>query len=290
MWLFKKHSMDLQSPSKINVSLRVLDRREDAYHSLEMVTLPLALHDVIEMSVDRLSEDTFITCDDIGLSNVHHNLCKKAVDAMRKEFGFKENFHISIHKEIPFAAGLGGGSSNAAAVMKGIVSLLQIKTDEETLGRVGLSVGADVPFFLSGHPALVSGIGENLTPIKVKRQYFCLIVKPKEGLSTKTVFEACDSFKRLPIETPNVLRALEEGDDALLAKSIGNDLYEPACSLLPKVGEIVSTLKEKGFAIASMTGSGSSCFAFDGDLKKLKDMARFFIEKGYFAVVTKTLL
>lgn len=282
--------MDIQSYSKINLSLRVLNKKEDSYHNLEMVTLPLALHDVIEMSLDKYSEDTHITCDDIGLSNIHHNLCTKAVDAMRKEFGFKENFHIAIHKEIPFAAGLGGGSSNAAAVMKGIVTLLRLDVNEETLDRIGTSIGADVPFFLRGKAALVEGIGDVLSPVVVKKEYYCLLVKPKEGLSTKAVFEACDSFNRTSIETKEVLRALENGDDELLANSIGNDLFEPACSILPKVRDIVTTLKDKGFPISSMTGSGSSCFALSDDIKRLKETARYFADQGYFAAVTKTLL
>lgn len=282
--------MLLQSNSKINVSLRVLNRKEDSYHNLEMVVLPLALHDIIEMSLDPHSEDTFITCDDIGLSNMHHNLCTKAVDAMRKEFGFKENFHIAIHKEIPFAAGLGGGSSNAAAVMRGVVSLLDIRTNEETLNRIGLSIGADVPFFLRGKPAVAEGIGEKLTPISVKTPYWCLVVKPKQGLSTKAVFEICDSFERMPINTEGVVAALANGDDDLLAKSIGNDLFEPAASLLPEVKEIVNRLKEAGLPISSMTGSGSSCFALSHDLKKLKDVARRFADEGLFAVITKTII
>jgi len=290
MWFFKRRSLVLQSNSKINVSLRVLNRKEDSYHNLEMVILPLALHDIIEMSLDLHSEDTFITCDDIGLSNMHHNLCTKAVDAMRKEFGFKENFHIAIHKEIPFAAGLGGGSSNAAAVMRGVISLLGIKTDEEILNRIGLSIGADVPFFLQGKPALAEGIGEKLTPITVKEPYWCLVVKPKKGLSTKAVFEICDSFERTSIDTKGAITALASGDDGLLAKSIGNDLYEPAASLLPDVKEIVNRLKAAGLPLSSMTGSGSSCFALSHDLKKLKDAARRFADEGLFAAVTKTII
>ncbi len=282
--------MLLQSNSKINVSLRVLNRKEDSYHNLEMVVLPLALHDIIEMSLDLHSEDTFITCDDIGLSNMHHNLCTKAVDAMRKEFGFKENFHIAIHKEIPFAAGLGGGSSNAAAVMRGVVSLLDIKINEETLNKIGLSIGADVPFFLQGKPAVAEGVGEKLTPIAIKTPYWCLVIKPKQGLSTKAVFEICDSFERAPINTENVVAALANGDDDLLAKSIGNDLFEPAASLLPEVKEIVNRLKEAGLPLSSMTGSGSSCFALSHDLKKLKDVARRFADEGLFAVITKTII
>lgn len=290
MWLFRKHSLVVSSYGKINLSLRVLNKKEDSYHNLEMVTLPLALHDVIEVSYVPHAEDTYITCDDIGLSNLHHNLCTKAVDAMRKEFGFKENFNISIHKEIPFAAGLGGGSSNAAAVMKALVDLLQIKTDMDTLVRVGASIGADVPFFLYGKPAFVSGIGEVVSPIEVKKSYFCLLIKPKEGLSTKAVFEACDGFERTAIETKTVIEALKTGDNDLLAKNIGNDLYHPAVSLLPVVKEIVEKLKDSGLPISMMTGSGSACFALSDDVKKLKTLCKYFSDKGCFAAITKTSL
>lgn len=290
MFLFKRSSMVVKSYAKINLSLRVLSKKEDDYHNLEMVTLPIDLHDVIEIVIDRANSDTHITCDDIGLSNMHHNLCTKAVEAMRKEFGFKENFNISIHKEIPFAAGLGGGSSNAAAVIKALNSLLDLKADEETLNRVGLTVGADVPFFLKMKPALVTGIGEVVNPIVIKKPYFCLIVKPKEGLSTKAVFQASDGFTRSKIETAEVLRALCDGDDELLANSIGNDLYEPATSLLPVVKEIVEELHGGGLSIAAMTGSGSSCFALSEDPKKLRLAAEHMKRRGYFLALTKTLI
>lgn len=281
--------MYIKSYAKINLSLRVLSVREDGYHNLEMVNLPLGLHDAIEIDRDPYSSDTFITCDDIGLNNTRHNLCSKAVDAMRAEFHFKENFNIRIHKEIPFAAGLGGGSSNAAAVIKGLVELLKIKTDEETLIRIGTSIGADVPFFFLNEPALVTGIGENISPISVKKNYACLIVKPVKGLSTTSVFAIADKFPRLSIDTGSVIDGLANDDQALIAKSIGNDLYAPSASLLDDVRSIVESLKKDGFAISGMSGSGSACFALSRDIKKIKEAAKNYIAKGYIVKTTMTL-
>lgn len=287
--LFQHTSLVVKSYAKINLSLRVLSLRPDSYHELEMVNLPLDLHDVIEVTKQPNASDTFITCDDIGLSNARHNLCTKAVDAMRKEFGFNDNFTIAIHKEIPYAAGLGGGSSNAAAVMMALVSLLHLKADNATLVRVGASIGADVPFFFADKPALVTGIGEKIETVPCLKKYNCLIVKPKEGLSTTDVFKACEGFERTPIETQAVLKAIKTGDDALLAKSIGNDLYLPAKSLCPKVETIVDSLKADGFSIVSMSGSGSSVFALSDDAKKLKDVSKKYEKAGYIVRLTHTL-
>ncbi|MCI1245217.1 MAG: 4-(cytidine 5'-diphospho)-2-C-methyl-D-erythritol kinase [Bacilli bacterium] len=283
-------SLILKSYSKINVSLRVLGKREDAYHLLEMVNLPLELHDIIEISKFPHAEDTFITCDDIGLQNARHNLCSKAVDAMRKEFGFKDNFSISIHKEIPFAAGLGGGSSNAATVILAINRLLNLRAPLERLSKVGRTVGADVPFFLYDKPAKVTGIGESLEPILVKKVYNCLIVKPQKGLSTTDVFSVADRFDRTKIDTANVIKALETGNDELLGQNIGNDLYEPAVSLLPEVKEVVDSLREGGFAISNMSGSGSACFALSDNIKKLKAKAKEYEAKGYIVRLTRTIV
>jgi 4-diphosphocytidyl-2-C-methyl-D-erythritol kinase len=284
-----RNSLILKSYAKINVSLRVVGKRDDAYHLLEMVNLPLELHDIIEISKFPNSGDTYITCDDIGLQNARHNLCAKAVDAMRKEFGFKDNFNISIHKEIPFAAGLGGGSSNAAVVILAINTLLGLNAPLERLSKVGESIGADVPFFLMNKPAKVTGIGELLEPIKVQKAYNCLIVKPITGLSTTDVFAVADRFERTTIGTDKVIQALEGGDDALLSKNMGNDLFAPAVSLLPEVGDIIDSLKKDGFTLVGMSGSGSSCFALSDNLKLLKEKARKYEENGYIVCLTKTM-
>lgn len=285
--LFSKNSLVVKSYAKINVSLRVLSRLPSDFHELEMVNLPLELHDVIEIERIPYAPDTYITCDDIGLANARHNLCTKAVEAMRDYYHFSDNFNISIHKEIPFAAGLGGGSSNAAAVILSLVSLLKIKPDIATLNTIGKSIGSDVPFFLINQPALVTGIGEKIQLISVKERYFCLIVKPVQGLSTKSVFEASDGFKRTQIDTENVIKALADGDDDLLANSMGNDLYAPAKSLLPEVETVVDALKGEGLPLVGMSGSGSSVFALSRDNRRLKELARKYEKKGYIVRLTR---
>lgn len=289
--IFDTNTLILKSYAKINLSLRVVGKRDDGYHLLEMVFLPLDLHDVIELSKIPYANDTYITCDDIGLTNQRHNLCMKAVEAMRNEYHFKEQFTIYIHKEIPFAAGLGGGSSNAAVVIMGIAKLLHLPLDMPKLSKIAIGIGADVPFFFLAKPAKVTGIGENIQPIACKKQYFCLIVKPQEGLKTKDVFAKEDEFvNEGPTCTDDVIKGLASGDDALIASSIQNDLFLPAKALLPEVGEIVSSLHNDGFPISGMSGSGSACFALSTDLKKIKEAAKKYDKKGLIAVITKTLI
>ena len=280
--------MDIKSFAKINLSLRVLGQRDDGYHELEMVNLPIELHDVI--SIDRIGGgDTYIICDDLHLMGLKTNLCKRAVDALRETYRFKDNFMIHIHKEIPFAAGLGGGSSNAACVLMALNSMLKLGASNEDLARVGKPIGADIPFFVDPHPSLVEGIGEKITRIPCKKQLYCLIVKPEQGLSTKDVYAICDQFPAKRVDTQNVLKGLSEGDEALIAKSIGNDLMSAAVKLLPEVGEIYASLIEDGFSIVSMSGSGSSLFALSSDLHKCREAERKYDKLGYITALTKTL-
>ena len=281
--------MIIKSFAKINLSLKILSRREDNYHNLEMVNLPIELHDVIELDTLPYYNDTYITCDDMRLMSARSNLCTRAVAMMREHYGFKENFMIHIHKEIPFSAGLGGGSSNGAMVMRALNQMLHIKASEEDLAKIGVHLGADVPYFFFGKPAKVEGIGEIITPITPKRVYHCLIVKPDIGLSTKDVYEASERFEKEEIDTAKVIQCLEEGDELGVARAMGNDLFRPAVSLCPVVGEIVGRLRKDGFPIAAMSGSGSAVFALSLDQKKLKEEAKIFEKLGHQVILTKTM-
>lgn len=287
--LFDRNTQIIKSRAKINLSLKVVGTRENGYHDLEMIMVPLELHDVIEITRRPGALDTYITSDNVGLAHLHNNLCTIAVEAMRKEFGFKDHFDINIHKEIPFAAGLGGGSSNAAAVISTLLKMLKIKTEKETIKRIALSIGADVPFFLEDKPCLATGLGEELEPIDIKASYHCLIVKPKKGLSTKAVYEVADKFEKENTDTAKILDALKKDDIEALGSSIGNDLYAPAKSILPDVEVVVESLKKDGFPVAAMTGSGSACFALSKDLKLVKEKAKIYKKLGYIVKITKTL-
>ncbi len=289
MKLFKPANLIIKSYSKINLSLKVLGQKEDGYHDLEMVVLPVELHDIIEITRFKDGNTTYVTCDDLGLASMQSNLCYKAVEQMRAVFGFTDGFDISIHKRIPFAAGMGGGSSNAACVIKAVCDMKGINIHDEKVLAVAKKIGADVPFFLLCKPALVTGIGENLKEIKCKKKYHCLIVKPEKGLSTKAIFEICDSFERTENQTNLVIKALEEGDDASLSENIGNDLYMPASSILPEVKEIVDDLKSYGLPMTAMTGSGSAVFSLSEDIKLLNEAAKKIAKKNRFVEITKTL-
>lgn len=290
--LFTKNSLVVKSYAKINVSLQILGKRDDGYHLLRMVFLPLELHDVIELERIPNSLDSFITCDDVGLANNHHNLCMKALNAMRDKFHFKEQFNITIHKEIPYAAGLGGGSSNAAVVINTINQLLRLHADEETLKDIGLSIGADVPYFFYNKPAVVTGIGEEITPFALKEKYYCLLVKPKTGLSTKEVYKKADnySYNHNASETYNVIEALNAGNIELLSQTMNNDLYNPAKEILKDVEIIINRLKSLGLKASMMTGSGSACFALSKDLKALKNAAYILEKEDYEPIITATLI
>lgn len=289
--LFRPRRLILKSYAKINVSLHLDGRREDAYHNLDMVVLPFSIHDVIEVAIAPRADHTKIVCDDATLMKNHRdNLCTRAVEAMRNHFGFKEQFSISIHKEIPFAAGLGGGSSNAAVVMKAINQLLNLGASQETLEAIGLTLGADVPFFIRLKPARVQGIGEILTEIHPDHEYYCLAIRPERGLKTADVFVESDKYEPQENTADAVVEALEKGDDLALANSMRNDLYAPACALYPELVAVVAELKRMGFPLAAMTGSGSACFALSTDKAAIQKAEAKLIDRGYDVYLGKTTI
>ena len=282
--------MVIKSPAKINLALQINGLRDDGYHLLRMVNLPLELHDVIEIDTSPYYGVTHITCDEMRLLGLRSNLCTRAVDLLREHFKFQNHFMIHIHKEIPFAAGLGGGSSNGAVVLIALNKMLKLGLTTDQLCELALPLGSDIPFFIRGGSALAEGIGDKLTPIHPKKQYHCLLVKPEAGLSTKDVYQHCDDYERLPINIDDVVKGLESGDDELIAKSFGNDLYPASCALLPEVKEVVDTLRADGFPLAAMSGSGSCCFALSLDAKKLKAEEKKFAKKGYDVILTRTAI
>ena len=163
--------MYIKAFAKINLYLDVVDKKEDGYHNLKMVMLPLELHDLIEIERSPYSMDSFVTCDHVELQETKYNLINITISKLRNIYRFKENFNVAVHKEIPISAGLGGGSSNAAAVLKAFNKILQLKIDDEKMLEIGKTIGADVPFCLYNKPAYVEGIGEKITPINVMHQY-----------------------------------------------------------------------------------------------------------------------
>jgi 4-diphosphocytidyl-2C-methyl-D-erythritol kinase len=250
--------------------------------------LPIELHDSIIISKLQNSCDNFVTVDDFSNGLIHYNLASTGINVLAQKYGFTTKFRVYIHKVIPMQAGLGGGSSNAAFTMKAVCSMLKLNVTDEELMELAAPFGADIPFFIKCEPSRAKGIGEILEPIEIKNNYYCLIVKPSSGCSTKEVFAIADQQEYKPVDIDTVVKALKEGDDELLANSIGNSLEEAAISLVPEIAQIKETLKAAGLKIVLMSGSGSTVFALSTDQSLIKKVAKQ-LEDKYVVEVTKVL-
>lgn len=262
-------NLHIRSYAKINICLNITGKREDGFHELDMVMVPISLHDSLIVSKLNKSTDNFVTVDDFSIGSFSYNLATFSIDKLESVYHFKEKFRILIHKVIPIQAGLGGGSSNAACAMKAVNTLLKLGANDEDLMKLSTPLGCDIPFFIKCKPARCQGVGEIVTPIEIKNNYYVLIVKPEAGCSTKEVYQAADSMDLPTCNVDNVVKALAEGDDELLANSISNALQEPAISLVPNIQTIIDELRDLGLKIVQVTGSGSAVFALSTDKKLL---------------------
>ncbi len=272
-------SLHIRSYAKINLCLNITGKRKDGYHELDMVMVPISLHDSLVVDLLKKSPDNFVTVDDFSIGSFNYNLATFSIDKLRSVYHFDEKFRILIHKVIPIQAGLGGGSSNAACSLKAVNDLLQLGASDEELMEIGKTLGCDIPFFVKCKPARCKGLGEILEPIEIKNNYYVLIVKPEAGCSTREVYLAADSMDLPVCNVDNVIKALQEGDDDLLAASMGNALQAPAITLVPQIQTIIDELHDCGLKIVQQTGSGSAVFALSTDKKLLKKVLKQFENK-----------
>ncbi len=280
----------MRSNAKINICLDIKGKRADGYHILDMVMLPIEMHDTLIISELKSTVDNFVTIDDFSNGCIEYNLASLAIQKLAEKRGFKNKFRITIHKVLPIQAGLGGGSSNAAAALKGVNQYLKLGCTDEELIDISKDLGADIPFFIKNKPMRCQGIGEIMEPVQVKNNYFVIIVKPKDGCGTKAIYEISDKMDLVTGDVDKVIKALAEGDDETLANSIFNSLQEPAIKKVPEIANIISLLKENGLKIVQVTGSGSAVFGMSTDKKLINTVAKKIDELDkYFVDVTKIL-
>ena len=281
-------TLHIRSYAKINLCLNITGKREDGYHNLDMVMLPIQLHDSLVVAKLNNATDNYVTVDDFSNGSFTYNLATFAIDKLQSVYKFNDKFRILIHKVIPIQAGLGGGSSNAAYTAKAVNSILKLGASDEELMDIMKPLGCDIPIFIKSVPARCQGVGEIVTPISVKNNYYVLIVKPDAGCSTKDVYQVADSMDLAVCDVDAVIKALEEGDDDKLAGLISNALQEPAISLVPSIKSIIDELKAEGLKIVQMTGSGSAVFALSTDKKLLVRVLKK-LENKYQVELTKVL-
>lgn len=255
------NSIQLKSRAKINLSIDVLGKREDGYHLVEMIMQTIDLFDKIK--IFSLKEDTIIIESnslDIPLDST--NIVYKAADLIKKQYNIKEGVKIIIEKNIPIAAGMAGGSSNAAAVLVGLNQLWQLKLSENKLKELGLKLGADVPFCIGGQTALAENIGEKLTKIDgLSENIFILVCKPELFVSTKEIYEEIDS--KIIEKRPNnklLIQLLKENKIQQIADNMYNVLEEVTREKYPVIEEIEKIMMENDALGSMMSGSGPTVF------------------------------
>ena len=237
------------APAKLNLFLHITGRREDGYHLLQSVFMLIDWCDTLHFDV---RDDGAITREDLTTQLPPDDLVTRAAKALQQASGTSFGVHIAIEKHIPAQAGMGGGSSDAASTLLVLNRLWKLNWPLAQLMPIGLSLGADVPFFLAGHNAWVEGIGESITPIELPNQRF-VVVKPHAGLETSKIFRA-----------PELQRATETATMPVFAVDpygFGrNDLQPVAQALCPEIDQALQLLSSFGLS-PRMTGSGSAVFA-----------------------------
>ncbi|UPA30397.1 4-(cytidine 5'-diphospho)-2-C-methyl-D-erythritol kinase [Terrisporobacter glycolicus] len=268
------NSIELKSRAKINLSIDVLGKRQDGYHLVEMIMQTIDLFDIIK--IFSLDEDTIIinsNSEDIPVDS--SNIMYKAASLIKQEFNIKKGIEIYIDKNIPVAAGMAGGSSNAAAVLVGLNKLWNLNLSKDKLKEMGLQLGADVPFCIEGEASLAENIGEKLTNIEgLSQDAFILVCKPELFVSTKEVYDAIDSkiIKKRP-DNKLLIRLLKENNIELLSKSMYNVLESVTKEKYPVINEIEKIMINNRALGAMMSGSGPTVFGLynnEEDAEKCK--------------------
>lgn len=244
-----------QSPAKINLILKVLRRREDGYHDIASLMQKVSLAD--EMEFAPRGEGIALACPDSDLPTGEGNLVVRAARALFAEAGFAGGVEITLRKRIPTAAGLGGGSSNAATTLTALNDLFRFGFDRERLIRIGARLGADIPFFIYGSPAWAFGIGELLEPAETPPGMWLVLVNPGFEVPTKWVYQGLN----LPLtKTPLKYSIPSFSGIRELAAALSNDLEKVTVARYPVLEELKGFLLRQGALGSLMSGSGPTVF------------------------------
>jgi 4-diphosphocytidyl-2-C-methyl-D-erythritol kinase len=253
-------SIELTAPAKVNLFLKVLGKRKDSYHNILTLFDRITLADKIRIS--KTPEGIIVTSDKEITKNPKDNLVYKAAELILKRKKISSGVKIHIKKNIPIAAGLGGGSSDAASVLIGINKLFKLGISTKELMQMGSKLGADVPFFILNTPfAIGSGIGDRLKSVKSKARYWHLLINPGFPVSTKEVYESLDFALTSDFHGVKILSALEEPMDfGTVETMLYNDLQRAVVAKKVIIGNIISRLAALLGKKAIVSGSGPSVF------------------------------
>ena len=252
----------VHAPAKVNLILRVLDRRPDGYHNLWSIMHTVALEDAVTMRASS-QRGIRLACNVDGLSVDHTNLVWRAASAVFDRAQLSVGVDIELYKRVPMGAGLGGGSSDAAATILGLNQSLQLGWSREKMAEVGQALGSDVAFFLFAPSAIVSGRGESVRPVTIEGGRWIVLVKPTFGIETKWAYQELAATRAAVRQLSADHGELDRRDRLTwgqVAASVENDFEIPVFTRHPELGEIKRFLLKRGAQFALLSGSGATVF------------------------------
>ena len=277
--------MQVSAPAKINLFLKVLRRRRDGFHEIETFISPISLCDQIKIDKNKRGQGISFRCDDPSVPRGSENLAVRAANAFFTATQTKPAVSIVLKKIIPHGAGLGGGSSDAAAVLLALNQLFATKLSRQKLAKLGSTIGSDVPFFIFESAAVCTGRGEIVTPRKLTQQLSILLVKPDFGVSTPWTYRRWQNSRELP--------GISYVQQDFRGQKLHNDLERPVFEKFVFLARIkMWLLQQKEVAAALMSGSGSTIFAVlrpNADIDLLAKRVRKELDREIWTCVCETL-
>lgn len=273
-----------KAPAKLNLSLDVISKRDDGYHNVEMImtTIDLsdrvAIHELKEDKIEIGLESRFVPSDE-------RNLAYKAARLFKETYHIENGIHIDIEKSIPVSAGLGGGSADAAAVLRGLNRLWSLHIPMQELADLGARIGSDVPFCVFGHTGVATGRGEIVNRLPSPPSCWVVLAKPDIGVSSGTIFENVKLETLMHPETAKIIDALYENDYPKLCHHIGNALEEVTFSMYPEVRRIKNKMAQAGAEGVLMSGSGPTVYGLvkhESKAQRIYNSMKGFCKEVYY--------
>lgn len=292
--------MIIKAYAKINLGLDVVRKRADGYHDVKMIMQTIDIFDTLDIKLGIENGENAVDLGGLGKISVvcgdenvpcdETNLVCKSAKAFLEYTGKKADISVKIEKNIPVGAGLAGGSTDAASVLRALNILLKTELSDTELMKIAKNIGADVPFCVVGNTYLAEGIGEILTPVKSNIKFDILLVKPPFSVSTPSVYKSLvlDENTTHP-DIDKIKNALEDGNVSVIYENLGNTLEDVTLKMYGEVGKIKENLKNLGASAVLMSGSGPSVFAIFDDRQKLDGAYKIMKEKYKQTYLTSTI-
>ncbi|MBR4084172.1 MAG: 4-(cytidine 5'-diphospho)-2-C-methyl-D-erythritol kinase [Lachnospiraceae bacterium] len=264
--------------AKINLGLDVIGVLPNGYHEVKMIMQTIGLYDVL--TLEKIPQGIVVTTDNGELPTDENNLIYKSAKLMIEKYRLPGGVRIHLEKNIPIAAGMAGGSTDAAATFIGMNELFEVGADEGALRELSVKIGADVPYCILGGTALAEGIGEKLSPLPAPKDCYLLIAKPDINVSTKYVYEHLDAegVEKHP-DIDGMIEALKQGSLEGIVERLGNVLETVTVKKYPIIQKIKKTMLENGAAGSLMSGSGPTVFGIFTEKEKAQEALQVLQEK-----------